>query len=167
MGELRGWLISLGEQEGTDDEVWDVNKAKLAKNVCNWLINKLLALMNKDGKDISTSKTVTPENFAEFITLIHQNKINSTIAQQVLEKMYQAGRDPSVILQEDDLSGGADSGELEKIIDGIIATNADQVAQYKAGKTTLLQFFIGQAMRATKGKADPDQLKEVLIRKLQ
>jgi len=166
MSELRAWLIALGETEGTEEEIWEQGKAKLAKLTSNWLVNKLLAIMYKDGKDIIEITNITAENFAEFITLIHQNKINSTIAQKLLEKMYQTGKDPSDIIEEEDLGKGADGAELEKIIEEIINSNPEQVKQYKAGKETLIQFFIGQAMKTTKGQADPGQIKDTLIHKL-
>ncbi|MFA5022116.1 MAG: Asp-tRNA(Asn)/Glu-tRNA(Gln) amidotransferase subunit GatB [Patescibacteria group bacterium] len=160
--ELRAWLLSLDEVEGTQDEIWEKNKAKLAKLTYNWLINKLIALSYKDGKKIN----VTPENFAEFITIVYQNKINSAIAQKLLEIMHTTGKDPSVIMVEQDLDKNVKSGDIETIVDRIIAQNPNQVEQYKKGKTTLIQFFIGQIMRETKGQADPEQLKNILTNKL-
>lgn len=162
ISELQAWLISTGETEGTDEEIWEQNKAKLAKLASNWLLNKLMAIVNKDGGAIN----ITAENFAEFITMVYQSKVNSTIAQKILEKMYETGKDPSVIMDEEDLGGATDSGELEEIIDSIIKNNAAQVEQYKAGKTTVIQFFIGQVMKETKGQADPEATKELLEKKL-
>src|SRR3989338_1436002 len=166
ISELQAWLISLGEAEGTAEEIWQKNKAKLSKLTSNWLINKLLALIYKDGKQIKDCPQITAENFAEFITLVHQNKINSTIAQKILEKMYQTGEDPSVIITEEDLPGGHDETALEQMIEKIINQSPKEVEQYKKGKVTLLQYFIGQVMRETKGKADPQTIKKILINKL-
>lgn len=166
ISELRGWLISLGETEGTEDEIWEKEKGKLAKVTANWLVNKLLAIAHKDNKDINSCQEITPENFAEFITLLHQNRINSTIGQKVLEKMCETGKDPSVIMEEEDLSNGQDQGELDSIIDQIVVDNPKQVEQYKAGKETVIQYFIGQVMKETKGQADPQELKDTLINKL-
>ena len=166
ISELRGWLIALGEIEGTEEEIWQKGKAKMAKLTANWLANKLLALIYKDGKDIDETVNITPENFAEFITLVYQNKINSTVAQKLLEKMYQTGKDPSVIMDEEDLGKGTAGTELEKIIEQVIAENPKQVEQYKAGKQTIIQYFIGQIMKETKGQADPQALKDTLIKKL-
>tara|TARA_Y100000310_G_scaffold336139_1_gene419922 strand:- start:15602 stop:17074 length:1473 start_codon:yes stop_codon:yes gene_type:complete len=165
MSELRAWLVALGEEEGTEDEIWQKGKAKLSKLTGNWLLNKLLAILHKENKTIAKAE-VTPENFAEFITMIHQNKVNSTIAQKILELMILTGKDPSVIIEEEDLTGGTDEGELDSIIDKIITENPKQVEQYKAGKETVIQYFIGQTMRATKGQADPQTLKDTLINKL-
>ncbi|MFA6410693.1 MAG: Asp-tRNA(Asn)/Glu-tRNA(Gln) amidotransferase subunit GatB [Candidatus Buchananbacteria bacterium] len=162
ISELRAWLISLGEVEGTSEEIWQKSKAKLAKLAHNWLVNKLMALTYKDGKKLN----VTPENFAEFITIIYENKINSSIAQKLLEIMHTTGKDPSAIMDEQDLGKGVENKDIEKIADSIIAQNPSQVEQYKNGKETLIQFFIGQMMRQTKGQADPEQLKNILIHKL-
>ncbi|MFA6376242.1 MAG: Asp-tRNA(Asn)/Glu-tRNA(Gln) amidotransferase subunit GatB [Candidatus Paceibacterota bacterium] len=156
--ELRAWLLTLNETEGTEDEIWEKNKAKLAKLTGNWLLNKLSA--------IKQTHEITPENFAEFITLVYENKINSTIAQKVLEIMAQTGKDPSVIVDEEKLGQGAEPIDLEAVIDKIMAAHPAEVQQYKNGKTTLIQFFIGQAMRETKGAADPESLKKVLDHKL-
>ncbi len=166
ISELRAWLISLGETEGTEEEIWQKGKAKLAKLTANWLINKLLALTFKEGRNINACQEITPENFAEFITIVYQNKVNSTVAQKLLEKMCQTGKDPSVIIDEEDLSKGTAEGEIEKIINQVIAESPKQVEQYKAGKETLIQYFIGQVMRLTKGQADPQQIKDILINKL-
>lgn len=166
ISELRAWLISLGEAEGTEEEIWQKNKGQLAKLAANWLTNKLMAIVYKDGKDLVEIVNITPENFAEFITLIKQNKINSTIAQKLLEKMYETGKDPSDIMAEEDLGKGTKTADLEKIISQVIASNPKQVEQYQAGKETLIQFFIGQVMKETKGQADPQQLKDILIHKL-
>ncbi|NUM25460.1 MAG: Asp-tRNA(Asn)/Glu-tRNA(Gln) amidotransferase subunit GatB [Candidatus Buchananbacteria bacterium] len=166
MSELRAWLISLDETEGTKEEIWDTNKAKLAKLCANWLINKLMALIYKENKDLQSCQEITAENFAEFISLVYQNKINSTVAQKILEKMHQTGKDPSVIIEEDDLGSTQDSGALEKIIDQIIINNPKQVEQYKNGKETLIQFFVGQVMKETKGQADPNETKDLLTNKL-
>ncbi len=159
ISELHGWLNTLESTEGSEKEIWETNRGKLAKVTANWLVNKLLPIGTKENKNVLSRDVITPENFAEFIVLIYQNKINSTIAQRVLEIMVQTKKDPSNILEEEDLAGGQDTGELETIVKQIIDANPKQVEQYKAGKETLIQFFIGQAMKETKGKASPDTLK--------
>lgn len=167
MSELREWVTSLPDAEGTADEIWQREHAKLTKLTANWLLNKLVAILYKDGKEFSTLATITPENFAEFITLLHQNRFNSTVAQQILDSMYRTGKDPSSIVDEGDLTSTHSDDSLQAIIDRIIANNPSQVDQYKKGKATLIQYFIGQAMKETKGQANPDQLKELFINKLQ
>nr|AQS29936.1 hypothetical protein [uncultured bacterium] len=166
ISELRAWLIALGESEGTEEEIWQKSRGKLAKLATNWLVNKLLGIAYKDNKDINNCQEITPENFAEFITLLYGNKINSTVGQKVLEKMCETGQDPSVILEEENLGGSQTEKELDKIIEEIIKNNPDQVTLYKKGKITVIQYFIGQVMRATKGAADPQTAKDILIHKL-
>lgn len=163
ISELQAWLNTLDGVEGSKEEIWENNKKKLTKMAGNWLTNKLMPIATKDGGGFVN---ITAENFAEFITLIYQNKINSTIAQKLLEKMNESGKDPSNILEEEGLDQGQDEGELEKIIDQIIVDNPKQVEQYKSGKETLIQYFIGQVMKQTKGQADPNTTKDILINKL-
>lgn len=163
MSELRSWLLASGLAEGTEEEMWEQSKAKLAKLASNWLTNKLLGIIAKEGKNMNV---VTAENFAEFISMLYQNKMNSTIALKLLEQMALTGGDPSTIVEEQDLTGGADETEIEKIINKILADNPEQVEQYKGGKTTVIQFFIGMVMRETKGQADPESTKQILEDKL-
>ncbi len=165
MSELRAWLIALEEMEGDEEEKWQAGREKLSKLTANWLINKLIAIAYKDNKDINTCQEITPENFAEFVTLVYQSKVNSTIAQKILEKMCQTGKDPSVILLED-IEKDENGQSLDKIIAEIIKNNQEQVAQYKKGKETVIQYFIGQVMKATKGQGNPEEAKDLLIKEL-
>ncbi|MDD2807901.1 MAG: Asp-tRNA(Asn)/Glu-tRNA(Gln) amidotransferase subunit GatB [Patescibacteria group bacterium] len=166
ISELKGWLISLNETEGTAEEIWETNKSKLTTLTSNWLVNKLLAIIYKDNKNIERCENITPENFAEFITLIYDHKINSAIAQKILDAMYQTGKDPSDILDNENLGSVQSIEDLEKIIDRLIAENPNQVEQYKKGKLTIVQFFIGQVMREIKGQADPQTVNDLIINKL-
>ena len=167
LSELRAWLLALGEQEGTKQEIWERERAKLAKLANNWLVNKLLGIAKKENKQVYSCAEITPENFAEFITMLHTNRMNATVGLKILEKMLSTGKDPSVIAEEGQLGGQATgTAELEKIVVQVIADNPKQVEQYKAGKATLLQFFVGQVMRQTKGQADPQQTAELLTTKL-
>ncbi len=161
ISELQEWITSLPDTEGTKEEIWKQSCNKAVKIAVNWLINKFTTYLNKDGVSIDKSK-ITPENFSEFITYIYQNKINSTIAQKVLEIMYNTGKDPSTILEEENLSGGAQGDELQKIIDSAIAENPDAIANYKKGKENAIMFLVGQVMKKAKGKTDPNTAKKLL-----
>jgi aspartyl-tRNA(Asn)/glutamyl-tRNA(Gln) amidotransferase subunit B len=160
LSELRAWLLASGLAEGTEEEIWEKNKAKLSKLSANWLINKLLAIT-----DLASEK-ITPENFAEFIKIIYQNKLNSALAQKLLEIMAQTGSDPSVVCEQENLTPNASDLDLNAVIDKVIIQNPKQVEQYKKGKTTLIQFFIGQVMKETKGQANPESIKDLLEKKL-
>ena len=161
ISELRAWLQALGEEEGTEEEIWERSRGKLAKLTVNWLVNKLLGITKSSTVAFYDNLKITPENFAEFITMLHTRKFNNTIALQVLTKMFETGKDPSVIVEEENLSGGQEM-DINALIEQIIKDNPKQVEQYKAGKETLLQFFVGQVMRVTKGQADPEETAEKL-----
>ncbi|MBU4331784.1 Asp-tRNA(Asn)/Glu-tRNA(Gln) amidotransferase subunit GatB [Patescibacteria group bacterium] len=165
LSELHSWLISTQGIEESEDEIWGVNKKKMAKLVAGWLINKLGALMIQEGATIDKLK-ITPENFAEFITLVYESKINSAAAQKILAEMYKTGADPSHILQEKDLSQTSDKIELSSIIAQVIKNNPNPVAQYKKGKEGAIMFLVGRVMKQTKGRANPTVVQKILREKL-
>jgi aspartyl-tRNA(Asn)/glutamyl-tRNA(Gln) amidotransferase subunit B len=165
ISELKAWLVSLEEIEGTEEEVWKKHKDKLVKKVANWIISRLLKLLNDKRIEIKESK-ITPENFAELITLIYQNKVNQNKAQVILEEMFNTGQDPSDIMAEKDLGQLSQSKDLERIINSVINNNPEIIKQYQAGKKTVLQYLIGQVMKETKGRADPKAVREMLAYKI-
>jgi aspartyl-tRNA(Asn)/glutamyl-tRNA(Gln) amidotransferase subunit B len=165
ISELQAWLLSLEGIEGTEEEIWEKNKHKLVRLVAGWLINKLGGLMADNKIDIRRLK-ITPENFAEFITMIYQNKISGPTALKILEEMMMAGGDPSQIMESKNLGQISDTRELEKIIDGLLTEHPNETAEYKQGKIALLQFFIGQVMKKTQGKANPKIAEEIIKNKL-
>ena len=154
ISELRAWIEATGDN-------WERQKNKLAKITGNWLISELFKHLNKDGKSIAEVK-ITPENFAELVTLVYQDKINSSAGQKILEIMYKKGGDPTDIMASLGLEQMDNKAELEKIIKAIIGKNPKQVGQYRQGKANVLQFFVGQVMSATKGKANPKIVIEIL-----
>lgn len=167
ISELKTWLKTLPESEGTDEEIWETNKTKLSKLVANWLVNNFLPALAEHKTPFSKNK-VTPENFAEFITLVYQSKINSAAAQVIMKEMISSGADPSHVMDEHDLSQMSSADDLTAVIEQIISENPDQVKEYKSGKETILKYFLGMVMRQTKGKADPqatEKLLQELLRK--
>jgi len=165
ISELREWICTEVASEGTEEEEWKKYGPKAVKTAINWLLNKLTKHLNEQNISIKNCK-ITPENFAEFIKIVTQNTINSTVAQKVLDIMFMTGKDPTNILEEEDLSGGAKNDELEKIINDIIIKNPEPVANYKKGKTNAIMFLVGQIMKETKGKASPEDIKKMLLEKL-
>jgi aspartyl-tRNA(Asn)/glutamyl-tRNA(Gln) amidotransferase subunit B len=138
---------------------------KLIKIATNYIITELrkhLAEWQQTVKDLK----ITPENYAEFIGILADGKINSSAAQTVLLEMYKTGADPSHIIEEKNLAQMDNGEEMEKIIDEIISKNSKSVEDYKNGKENALQFLVGQVMAATKGKANPQAVREILINKL-
>jgi aspartyl-tRNA(Asn)/glutamyl-tRNA(Gln) amidotransferase subunit B len=165
VSELRAWLVSLQTVEGSEQEIWQKNKSKLIKLVSGWLLSKLTPILTEKKISIK-DMPISAENFAEFITLIYENKINSSTAQEVLGIMIVEGKDPSVIIEEKNLGQMSDSSEMEGIVQKIIDANMAQVEQYKVGKNSVLQFFVGMVMKETKGKANPQVITEMLKEKL-
>jgi len=135
----------------------------LIKLVSNYLISDLQGLLGE--KSVSDKNfLITPENFAEFISLIYDGKISSKIAKMVLEEMFKTGSDPSNIIEEKDLSLISGEIEIEDIARNVISKNPKAVADFKQKKENALQFLIGQVMKETRGKANPQVAKEVLIK---
>jgi len=163
MSEMREWLHDNGDIEGTDDEKWEKYKGKLAKLVSGWLISKLgglLVAQNIPWSEVAAK--ITPENFGEFIVLIHESKINSAGAQVVLAEMLATGAEPETIVKEKDLSQQSSLDDLKPAVEGVLNQYVDQVLQYKAGKTQIVKFLVGAVMKATKGKANPQLAEEML-----
>lgn len=164
ISELKDWLVNSGEFEGTADEIWQQNQERIIKLVSGWLVNKLGGILT--GRKLTyVDNKITAEDFAEFITMLLTRKVSTKNANVLLEKMLLTGGDPSSILADENLGGGEDL-DLNKIIEEIINKNPDTVAQFKAGKTVLLKFFIGQVMKESKGKADPQTAEQLLLQKL-
>jgi len=165
ISELIGWLVSLPETEGTEEEIWENEGKKLIKIVSNWLISRLFKYLNEEKISIKDTK-ITPENFAEFIALIYHSKINNLSAQKVLEIMFKTGENPTAIMENGDLGQMDNEDGLEELIDKIIANNQQVVADYRSGKEVALKFLMGQGMKETKGKADPQTIEKILKKKL-
>jgi len=137
----------------------------LIKLATNYLITDLQGLLK--GASVSGEDfLITPENFAEFITLIYEGKISSKIAKMVLSEMFSTGADPSHIIEEKGLVQITDEAEIEKIIKEVISKNPKAVEDFKKGKAHAFQFLIGQIMAQTKGKANPQIVKDILSKEL-
>ena len=136
-----------------------------AKIVVNWITSELFSLLNKNNQDLNNSP-VSPENLGQLIKLISTNEISGKIAKDVLEDMFSSGKTARQIVDEKGLQQVTDQGEIAKVIDEVIAENPKMVEQYLAGKDKLLGFFVGQAMKLTKGKANPKMLNDILKQKL-
>ena len=140
-------------------------EAEVAKQAANWLISELFGALNKLGKGLDNSP-VTPAAGAELLALVADGTISGSIAKQVLEKMLESGDGAAAIVEREGLKQTSDTGAIEAAIDGILVANADKVDQYKAGKEALFGFFVGQAMKAMQGKANPGVVNELLKKKL-
>jgi aspartyl-tRNA(Asn)/glutamyl-tRNA(Gln) amidotransferase subunit B len=135
------------------------------KPVSNWIMGPLLGLLNTAGKSIDASP-VAPENLGRLLQLIEEGVISGKIAKTVFDEMAVSGYAPDRIVKERGLVQVSDASHIETAVEKIMAENAAEVQAYRAGKTKLLGFFVGQVMRETKGKANPQVVNEVLKSKL-
>ena len=142
------------------------NGYKNPQVVANWILSELLGFLNKENKTIK-DLLITPNDLQNLLKLIDNNTISGKIAKSVFAKMYKTGKKPETIIKEDGLVQITDESEIGKIIDSIIANNEKAVQQYKSGKKNTLGFFVGQTMKITKGKANPQIVNKILIRKLE
>ena len=136
-----------------------------AKLCANWVTGELASALNESGLDMRSSK-ISNGRLAGLIHRIADGTISGKMAKEVFSAMWNEDRDADTIIEARGLKQISDSGALEKIIDDIIANNAGQVAEFRAGKEKVFGFFVGQAMKASQGKANPQQLNELLKRKL-
>ncbi len=137
-----------------------------AKLCANWVMGELSSFLNRDGMEIGQSP-VSASMLAGMIKRITDNTISGKIAKEVFEAMWSGEGDADQVIEKKGLKQITDTGAIEKIIDDIIAANPDNVAAYRGGKDKLFGFFVGQAMKATQGKANPQQLNEMLKKKLE
>jgi aspartyl-tRNA(Asn)/glutamyl-tRNA(Gln) amidotransferase subunit B len=135
------------------------------KLAANWVMGELAAGLNREGKDISASP-VSPAELAGLLKRIADNSISSKIAKEVFEAMWAGQGDADQIIEKRGLKQITDTSEIEAIIDEVLTRNPQQLTQYRIGKEKLFGFFVGQAMKASRGKANPQQVNEILKRKL-
>jgi aspartyl-tRNA(Asn)/glutamyl-tRNA(Gln) amidotransferase subunit B len=135
------------------------------KTVSNWIMSALLGLLNASGKTVGQSP-IPARDLAQLLELVDQGVISGKIAKTVFEEMAAAGKTPQQIVTEKGLVQISDSAAIEEIVSQVLAECSAEVAAYKAGKTRLLGFFVGQVMQATRGRANPKQVNVILKKKL-
>lgn len=139
-----------------------------AKTAANWIMGDLLRFYNDsnvDLKDLSRSP-VKPKMLAGMISLVEKGTISGKIAKTVMEEMYRSGKEPQHIIEEKGLVQITNTDEIEKIVEKVIGENPQPVEQYRLGKTGTFGFFVGQVMKATGGRANPQTVNEILKRRL-
>jgi aspartyl-tRNA(Asn)/glutamyl-tRNA(Gln) amidotransferase subunit B len=156
--------ILVAEQDRADyfEAVAAGRDAKLA---ANWVISELFGRLNKAGLDIADSPVSAPA-LGELIDLIADNTISGRIAKEVFDEMVETGKGAAAIVEAKGLKQITDTGALEAVVDEIIAANPEQADQFREGKQNVVGWFVGQAMKATQGKANPKAINEILRRKL-
>ncbi|MFC2062960.1 Asp-tRNA(Asn)/Glu-tRNA(Gln) amidotransferase subunit GatB [Chloroflexota bacterium] len=153
-------FVKLDRPVGVSLEEW----AKLGSN---WLVGEASRIMNANNYDIiEFRKNVSPKKFAVLLSEHLRGIVNSTSGKSVLEEMALTGKDSTLIIQEQGLGQISDNKEIEDAVIGVINANAKPVADYRAGKEQALKFLVGQVMRATRGRANPQTVTELVKEKL-
>ena len=155
-------LVSDIETSKYFEEVIEKSDVKLSTN---WITGELFALLNEKNLEISQNP-ISAKNLSKLINLIKDGTISGKIAKSVFEIMADEGKDPQIIVEEKGLKQQSDPKEIEKLIDKVITDNPDKVKEYKSGKDKLFGFFVGQVMKVSGGKANPQLVNEILKKKL-
>ena len=143
----------------------DVIKKSDVKLATNWIIGELFAALNEKDLEISESP-ISAGNLSKLINLIKDGTISGKIAKTVFEQMMEGDKDPKKIVEEKGLKQESDPKALETLIDKVIDSNRDKATEYKSGKVKLFGFFVGQVMKLSDGKANPQLVNEILKKKL-
>jgi aspartyl-tRNA(Asn)/glutamyl-tRNA(Gln) amidotransferase subunit B len=154
----------LGAERANADYFEAVAKGRDGKLSANWVINELFGRLNKEGKGIDNSP-ISPQQIGGIVDLIASNVISGKIAKDVFEILWAEGGDPAQIVEARGLKQVTDTGAIEKAVDEIIAANPDKVEQVKT-KPSMLGWFVGQVMKSTGGKANPQAVNDILKAKI-
>ncbi|MCW5965596.1 MAG: Asp-tRNA(Asn)/Glu-tRNA(Gln) amidotransferase subunit GatB [Bryobacterales bacterium] len=136
------------------------------KTTVNWVTGELQGALNTAGKDI-TESPVSASQLGELVSLIEKGEISGKLAKEIFAKMMETGHSAPAIMEREGLKQISDTGELERILDDVLAKNPAQVEQYRGGKTAVIGFLVGQAMKASRGQANPQMVNELLRKKLE
>jgi aspartyl-tRNA(Asn)/glutamyl-tRNA(Gln) amidotransferase subunit B len=135
------------------------------KAISNWIMTEMLRLLTERGLAIGDAK-IEPKALAELVKLVENKVVNSTTAKEIFTVLFEKGGDPNRIVASQGLAQVSDAGALEKLVDQAVAENAKSVSDFRNGKAAAAKFLIGQVMRLSKGKANPQMVAEMLERKL-
>jgi aspartyl-tRNA(Asn)/glutamyl-tRNA(Gln) amidotransferase subunit B len=152
-------VISLSDAAGDALE-------QLAKQVSNWILVELGRLLNETGSDISDIK-ISPQGFVELLTLVSEGILSTSMAKTVFEEMFVSGKPPAEIAEEQGLVQISDVDALGSAVDDAIASNPKAVSEYVEGKEQAMRFLVGQVMRITRGKANPQMANQLLMERLE
>ena len=147
---------------------WFEHAVKLGgdpKGVSNWMMGDLMRLLNEENRPFEECPLRSAQ-LVEMLVLIDKGTISGKIAKTVFEEMYKTGKDADTIVKEKGLVQVSDESEIEKVVDDILQKNPKELERFRAGEEKLLGFFAGQVMKATKGKANPKMVNEILKKKL-
>ncbi|NOJ82629.1 Asp-tRNA(Asn)/Glu-tRNA(Gln) amidotransferase subunit GatB [Myxococcus xanthus] len=135
------------------------------KKLSNWFLGELMRLLKEEGTPLSALR-FTPAQLGELLGAVDQGMVSANAGKDVLGEMFRTGKAPSDIIAEKGLAQVSDTGAIEAVVDDILAKNAGEIEKYRAGKKQVFGFFVGQVMRAMKGKGNPALVNELLKKKL-
>jgi aspartyl-tRNA(Asn)/glutamyl-tRNA(Gln) amidotransferase subunit B len=135
------------------------------KKLSNWFLGELLRLLKEEGGAVSTLK-FSAEQLAELLSRVDKGEVSANAGKGVLAEMFRTGKAPGDIISEKGLAQVSDSGAVASVIDEVLAKNAPEVEKYRAGNKKAFGFFVGQVMKAMKGKGNPAVVNELLKKKL-
>ena len=156
----------LSEDKATASFYEEVAKDRDPKLAANWVMVELFGVLNKQGKILAESP-VSAASLGALIGLIGDGTISGKIAKEVFAEMAESGKEPMAIIEAKGLKQVSDSGEIEAMIDAVLAEHGDKVEEYRSGKDKLFGFFVGQVMKASQGQANPSMVNDILKKKLQ
>jgi aspartyl-tRNA(Asn)/glutamyl-tRNA(Gln) amidotransferase subunit B len=139
--------------------------AQRARQISNWMLGELSALLNAEGIDVSQTRVV-PSMIVELVELLDDGTISSKQAKVVFAEMAETGDAPGAIVELKGMKQVSDSGAIEAVVDAVMAANPDKVEEYRGGKKGLMGFFVGQVMKEMRGQGNPKMINEVLQSKL-
>lgn len=139
--------------------------SRAPKLVANWIIGDFMRLLGETKTELADCK-IKPESLAAMVDMIQSGAINGKIAKTVFEEMFRTGKEPDAIVQEKGLVQVSDESAITGFVDQAIAANPNQVQQYREGKTAVIQYLVGQVMKASRGKANPQMVLKMLTEKL-
>jgi aspartyl-tRNA(Asn)/glutamyl-tRNA(Gln) amidotransferase subunit B len=137
-----------------------------ADKTANWITSDLFGLLNEAGMEITEGK-VSPQALAEIVSMVESGNINATSAKVVLEEIFQSGDAPKKIVESKGLAQLSDASAIDTLVQQALQENPEQVEQYLGGKENLSQWFFGQVMQATRGRANPSIVRSSLDSALQ
>ena len=164
---LRGYDAEVLTQSRAASEYYETvaQASGDPKTAANWVMGDLMGMLKAEGKEISESP-VTAQNLGDLVKRMAAGELSGKLAKEIFSKMFASGETPGAIIEREGLRQISDSGALETIIGDVIAGNPKQVEQYKGGKTTVLNFLVGQVMKSTRGQANVAVVTDLLKQKL-
>ncbi|MEE8338123.1 MAG: Asp-tRNA(Asn)/Glu-tRNA(Gln) amidotransferase GatCAB subunit B, partial [Dehalococcoidia bacterium] len=160
-------LAESRQRADTFEQAVEHSQPERAQAIARWLIGDVMALLNQVGADAELEQTkLTPEHIAELVDLVEGGTITAASGKEVLVTAFESGEMPAAIVEAQGLARVDDEGELDGIAAAIVDANPKAVADYRGGKESAIKFLVGQVMRETRGRSDPNAAADALRKHL-